>query len=494
MTAVASLTPVLYLAYVIHYSVNALQGDDWNTVQVVSNSLHGRLTAGEVWSQYFETRIPLIRVIYILFVHLDSLNLRSIIVTSALIYIAAYVVLLGLGRCYLQARLTPVSTLIIGSIWFSLADVQTSLWAFQIGWYIVVFCFVAMVYALIAGKSRRILWVASAILLAVFASLAFVQGFILWPIGAVCIVWAQPWSRRISYEIGFWSASFLLSLVVYLHKFDTHQTGCIPDLGCKPGVAYSHPFEALRYFVVLIGNVIPGGYFGSDVRSVVRWEVVGTALFLCSLFIIVQSWRRRTSSDASPIPLLIVSFGFLFDAMIALGRTGAGLDSAVNSNRYVLANLILLTGIVMYGWKRLPHLGQSRGVMVHNTSAQWITLGAFMLCIVVQVSTSTIFGLRAGEADHALMVESGQLAVNFDRIPPSEQTCERLQYFLPTRSVLRIAAENHLGEFSKSVFSYYRKLGLPDQGSVSRTSQKGGGHANNASRGQRRTRASCVSG
>jgi hypothetical protein len=31
-----------------------------------------------------------------------------------------------------------------------------------------------------------------------------------------------------------------------------------------------------------------------------------------------------------------------------------GYDSAINGNRYLISNIILLTGIAMYAWKRIP--------------------------------------------------------------------------------------------------------------------------------------------
>ena len=81
--------------------------------------------------------------------------------------------------------------------------------------------------------------------------------------------------------------------------------------------------------------------------------VVGLALFAAALFVLVQSWRLRASAEALPLPALLVVFGLLFDLTIAVGRSGSGIAEAVTFNRYVMANLILLTGIVLYALARV---------------------------------------------------------------------------------------------------------------------------------------------
>ena len=49
---------------------------------------------------------------------------------------------------------------VIGVVWFSLADYQNALWAFQVSWYLTVFFFVMMLCALLLPEDRRPLWFA----------------------------------------------------------------------------------------------------------------------------------------------------------------------------------------------------------------------------------------------------------------------------------------------------------------------------------------------
>ena len=91
-------------------------------------------------------------------------------------------------------------------------------------------------------------------------------------------------------------------------------------------MALTHPLSGLRFFVVLVGNVIPGGYFGAPYppQSYLRYEVLGVALCLIVVYIAIQTWRERATRERFPLPLLLVLLGLLMDAEVALGRTGGG--------------------------------------------------------------------------------------------------------------------------------------------------------------------------
>ena len=208
----------------------------------------------------------------------------------------------------------------MGATWFSLADVQNILWAFQVSWYLTVLFFVMMVFALQVASDRRRLWFSVAIIVAFAAALSTVQGFLCWPLGAICILWGQPWTRRVSREAAVWCGATILSLVLYLPGYDFRNTPCE---SCTAATTLHHPLTALGFFFALIGDVIPGGInFGGAAHTssdYARLEVLGIALFAVAMFVLIQSWRHRRSEERFPLPLLLILFSFLFDVMIALG-------------------------------------------------------------------------------------------------------------------------------------------------------------------------------
>lgn len=446
--AAAALPAILYLAWINHYALNVLQGDDWSTVPFVNAAIHGQFSLGQLWSQYNETRVPLIRAVFDISGSVDHLDTRPLIFFNALLFIVAYGLLLALFRRYL-GRLSPLPVLVVGLVWFSLADVQTSLWAFQVGWYLVVLSFLGCVAALWLPTSHRRLWLGVAIASAAVASLAFVQGFIVWPLGLVCILWSHPRSRQSLREAAAWVGGALITAVIYLNGFDFGRSGCFEPSQCTASTALSHPTTTVRFLLILLGNIVPGGYWEvHGTPSYARFELLGLAMLVTAAYIIVQSIRHR-ATEQLPLPLLLIGFGLLFDVMITLGRSGAGLEQAIESNRYLLPNLIVLTGIIVYGWARVPA----------KSAAGWVALGILGAFVILQVFVSTGFGLNNGRLTDQFETGGARLAVNLRSVPTSEQTCYRTNFFIPPESVVDTAAHDHLGEFDDP--KIYRALGVP---------------------------------
>jgi hypothetical protein len=460
------LAPILYLLYVNHYAVNVLQGDDWNMVPGgVHQALHGHISLSQLWGQYGESRILLVRAVIILFALLDGFNTRSTIFFNAAVYITSYVILLALCRAYFASfgrRLTPIPVVILGLVWFSLADVQSSLWDFPMINYLLLLGFLMMVFALLVPKRRRMLWFSIGVLAAIVASMSFVSGFIVWPLGAICILWSRPRQRQVTVEFAVWIAAAVVTFVVYFLGFSWQAT-CIPSLGCTPNAALSHPLSGLHFFVVLIGNVIPGGFFGAPFppQSYARYDAAGLALCVVSLYILVQSWRERESRERFPLPLLLIGFSLLMNAVVAFGRTGEGLFSAVNSNRYEFPNLVLLAGIVLYSWAHMPSYRPSSAAQRGWALIAWLPIVVLAVFLGIQVVVATEFGLDNGRLERAWLVEGARLAVNLNEVPVHEQLCERAAYFIPTPAIIREAAEDKLGEFEPNLHRYYRQLGPP---------------------------------
>src|ERR1019366_3062285 len=115
-------------------------------------------------------------------------------------------------------------------------------------------------------------------------------------------------------------------------------------------------------FIVLVGNVVPTSVQSLQARYLLAYELLGAAICGVAVFVVVQSIRERRR-QASPLPLVLVAFGLLFDLMIALGHLGEGLLSA-GIARFTMPNLILLVGIVVYAWGHVPSLQHTRGPII----------------------------------------------------------------------------------------------------------------------------------
>jgi hypothetical protein len=273
--------PVLYLLFIDRYAVNAFYDDDWSVVPMVHAAIHGHLTRSQLWNQHHESRLLAGNSI-ILFGFANRLDARSVIFFSAAVLIVSYAGLLALVRQYFGRRLTPTSVLVIGVVWFSLADVQNALWAFQTSWYLTVFFFVMMPCALLLSNRRRALWLTAAMTLAILSSLTTIQGFTCWPVGAICILWTQSWTRQTRFEIAAWLGTMVLTIVLYLPGYQFYEGNtCLDRQACSASVLLHHPLTSLGFFFALIGNVIPSGVVGQSPSDNARFVALGDPLPFC---------------------------------------------------------------------------------------------------------------------------------------------------------------------------------------------------------------------
>jgi hypothetical protein len=275
--ATASLTPIVYLVFIDRFAVNAFYNDDWSVVPIVHAAVHGHLALSQLWGQHHtESRLFSQNVIVVLFGFLDGLDLRSVIFLSAAALIASYAGLLVLVGKSL-GRLTPITVLVVGVIWFSLADVENALWAFQVSWYLTVFFFVTMLVALLIPNNHRTALFSVAVLSASAASVTTVQGFLCWPVGAICLLWSKGSAGRARIEIAVWLGALVANLTLYLpgYKFGEANTCVAPNLvieNCSITSLLHHPLTAFEFFVALIGNVIPGDLGSGFLHNVAsRW-------------------------------------------------------------------------------------------------------------------------------------------------------------------------------------------------------------------------------
>lgn len=447
--AAASVAPAFYFWFIGRNAVNSFYADDWSVVPFVHSALHGQLSLSQLWAQHTESRFVIGKFVDALFGFADHLDLRWVIIFSGAVFTVTYASLLFLVRKYLGKSLTPLVVLVIGATWFSVADVENSLWAFQVSWYLTVFFTVVMLCALLLPESRRTLWFVVALVLAIAASLSTVQGFLSWPIGAAWILW-QPQSRRTRRELAAWICGALLTVAAYLpgYTFSAGNT-CIPANQCTSTFELHHPLAVLGFFFTLLGNVIPGDASDNHLLFV----IVGVVLFATALFILVQSWRLRASSERLPLPALLIVFGLLFDLTITFGRGGTGPTGALVGNRFVMANLILVTGVLIYGLAHIPRRAAPVTSGRLRTLGRYVAILAVAMFVVIQVTVSTHFGLTHGPSTRELRTGLARYYVNVYR------SCQGVPILRVPEPIARDAAEDQLGEYGPTAFRFFRELG-----------------------------------
>jgi hypothetical protein len=455
------------LLWVYHYSVNVPYADDWDMIPLVVAAIHGHLTMGALWSQYVAGRPFVTRLIVVAFGALDHLNEKAIILFSAFTFIASFVLMLLSFRSYLGKRLTVLPVLSIGLVWFSFADLWNALFALQLVVFLVVFFFTAMAWVLLVPQHHRHFFFVLGILAAVAASCSFLQGFVVWPVGLICLLWVTPWNRRTYYESAIWLLAAGATAGIYLHGYSFADNTCVAE-GGQPGActlrfALLHPVYLIRYFVVVVGNVVPTSVYSIQPRYVVVYELLGVAISILAAFVVVQTVRERRQR-ANPLPLVLITFALLFDLMITLGHLGEGLLTA-GDTRFTLPNIILLVGIAVYAWAHIPNLRHIRGHVKWHDWLKIVGLGTLGALLAAQCVMTTRFGITNGSAFKTRNELTARVVVNLNRIPIAKQDCylEGTVVGDPLDAYLwhSLALRNHLSVFQTSSRRLYRAEGPP---------------------------------
>ena len=446
----AAILPVLYLAFVWEYSVDSLQFDDWNLLGLLTHP-----TWGGLWSQYGEPRIPITKTSFLVAAHLDGFNTRTVTLLSAMALIGAYFFVLACFSEYLDGSLTPLAVLTVGVVWFSLADTQNALWAFQFGWYLVLLWLSLMLFALLVPHRNKDVWFAVAMLAAVLGSLTWSQGFLLWPVGLIALLW--PHSRSIKRVIAWCAVAFVM-VGVYLIGYDRRLSSCSPLLGCRPESALAHPLQSVHYFLVLLGEVIPASYTSNrpgsfldlSSRGTALYQTVGVVVLTLCVYVIVASIRQRNTSERLPLPLLLIVFALLFDAIVTWGRVGEGPSLALTSNRYSMIGLVATSGLVVYGWRHISWTGWKRAVSIGGAAL-----------IAAQVIASTAIGWTNADNTRAFLTQSAQVVDNVDRLPIGVRQCELNAYWVASLTEVMAGRRSGLAEFAPDQIEANKRAGLP---------------------------------
>jgi hypothetical protein len=245
--------------------------------------------------------------------------------------------------------------------------------------------------------------------------LSDISGLVLWPLGFICLVWGRRYRAAVA-----WVEAALFTCVAYFHGYSYANSQC---RGCTASFDVHHPIEVVKFFVTLVGNVLPTGpvaglpgilsrhpvnpYFGAH-------EVLGLVICVAAGYVVVQTVHERR--EAHPLPVLLITFGVLFDLMITEGRAGAGVLEATVSE-FTMPNLILLLGLVVYASRHAPDLRRGRS---------WRPLAAGILAVflVGQAVAATHYGIGAGRARHRELETDARIVVNAHRLSSEVLGCD----------------------------------------------------------------------
>jgi hypothetical protein len=444
LAAFGLLAPVLATFWLINqYSVNMVWYDQWDDVQLLSYLYGGHLTLADLWAQHNENRVFFPNLLVLALSYTTHFNIVIEDYLSGIMLVAATTLFVLAHR-----RASPSTPWIyycpVAIVMLTFIQGANTLWGFQVAWYIVLIGLAASLYML---DRPNLTWLSfgGAVGAAVLGSFSSLQGLLIW-IAGLLVLYHR---RRSRLAIFAWVAAAIETGTVYFAGFNVSAGGA------DPSYLFKHPFGALKFFFFAIGDVIgvqnPASGAGTDVLV-----LLGLALFGISIWVIVNSIKRRSESGGSVIGAALVCFGLLFAIFVAEARASAGLGLA---SRYATFDLLIPVGcylalidrIRFRQWKRTPLL-VARTLLVS--------------LIGVQVVLSIGNGLEFARGWHSTELLATDVTVNIDKAsdPFVKQTLfpTSLPYpDIPIREFAALAKTHRLSLFATSAPAVYSKEGLP---------------------------------
>jgi hypothetical protein len=455
--AVACIVPALYFAFVWRYAVNSFWEDEWSLVHLLDATQHGQLTLSLLWTQYNENRMFIPNLSWVLFDLTTHADTRAVMIFDAGLLSASYAFALVIYRRTVGRWLNSIEVVIVGLVWFSLADWENALWGFQIAWYLTIFFFMAMLLVLSRREITPVDLVMASVL-AGAASFSSLQGLFTWPVGLLVILWcSMERARRLSYAITWLTVGATATALYFWHYALQVQGGGSVGLGFD----IRNPELVSEYFLAAVGNVFPTGGVG----SVSLHALVGVPLCLAGIWVLVAAGRARVRTagpHALPFPAALIVFALLFDTSIALGRVSLGMVGALAS-RYTMANLLLVLGIILFVFERIP--AWRPALRRTPVLLRFAGTAALAIILLAQIVSSAIYGLEHARATQLERVQGARIAVNLSVIPVAARgQLVSTYFFAPYRQDpidFTLVHQDQLAAFAPGPYEHYRALGPP---------------------------------
>ncbi len=174
-----------YFWIIYHYGVNVIVADQMSDVTVVQDSYSHHFAWTVLWTQHNNDRLFFPDLLVILQAHTDHLNIRVEEFLSAIMLAAATMLLI-----WAHKRRSPSIPWLyycpVALLTFSLVQYQSTIWGFQMCWYLVVLSLAA---ALVLLDRTTLSWItlAGAIGAAVVGTFSSSEGLMIWPVGLLLL-------------------------------------------------------------------------------------------------------------------------------------------------------------------------------------------------------------------------------------------------------------------------------------------------------------------
>jgi len=389
-----AIPAIAYLLFIHQYGLNTLAGDQWSDVGVIAAAHEHALTLHVLWSQWAVERMFFPRLIVLALYGTTHFN------TLIEMYVSAVLLLASVALIVLTHRFRATSTPLlfycpVAIVMLSFVQYENTLWGFQVAWYMVLAALMVAIFLLDRPILRNWL-LAAAIAAAIVGSFSSFQGLLIWPAGLLLLYLR----RRSAATVITWSAAAVLATALYFYHFDfSSQAG-------NDSYVFHHPVAGLKFFLFSLGEVTGGSV--SFTSTNYRVILVGVAILGSAAWILWRYGLRRDGTGATPIGIVLISFGLLWALSLTITQSSNGLPGAAVS-RFTTYDLLILVGCYL---TLLPARERSKALTVVKTTT--------FATIILVVIFGTINGLAGGSYTKQARFVEAMATVNASQATQSQ--------------------------------------------------------------------------
>jgi hypothetical protein len=457
--------------YIHRFALNVLYEDQFTNVVLVHHSRDGTLTWSELWAQHNENRVLFPNLVVLFLGWADHLDVVvEIWLNAILACIATALVVVTHKRRSPGIPWIFYSPVII--LLASFFPLSNALFGFNLSWYLALASAAGALYVLDRTRVTGPV-MALAVVLAVIASYSTLQGLLVWPAGLVLLFFR---GRSVRLQ-AVWFLSLVATCALYLWGFD------FSSISPNPGWFGTRAL----WFVAEIANVSGLPYLSSTSAVPGVMVVIGGAVLVVALLSMAVGLRRG-QQDGAAIGAAYMTFGLLFAASAAQGRSDLGLAVAA---RYSVFALTLWVGTYLSlltlrdrqlvttgtGWRGVgrwlvaspaspygvtrPERSSRDLVRLTDKAVRFLVIVA-VLALSVQVVRSMVHGESLGVQTRVSRLQAANVAVNIDQAPDGA-VVGQLGFFMSApylRHSVALAREDRLSLFDSPLAASEARQGL----------------------------------
>jgi hypothetical protein len=368
--------------------------------------MRGHLDLSTLWAQHNEACIFFPNLAAIVLARATRWNDFAFYLFSAGLLTGTVLVIIK--AMWSDIKASPLWFVFIPLVGFTLARYENTLWAFQIAWFIVLFCTIASLGLLARDASPTIPRVALAVALGAIGSYSLEQGLLVWPVGLV-VLFATDVPMRVR---AMWAAAGAVVIAGFFIGYSSSSAGVL-----SPTAYFHHLGTTALAFYLGVGNIVPSAHVNLDIfglhialASTYRLqEVIGALITLGGVVVVIQWFKkgRQSGARAFTVPLVLVGLGF--NLMLIPSRLynnlGGGLPSRYTTMTWPLVVGVCLALVTWY--EPTPQL-RARVLVLRLTA---------LVLVAAQVYFATSLGIASGQGQSALRRTSADILANVHTAP-----------------------------------------------------------------------------